>query len=199
MAKGIVLASGSVHRRELLRNAGIDFTVEASDLDERAIEAPLQESGVSPEDVAAILAEAKATDVSTRHPGAIVIGADQTLSLGDEVLHKPASMEDARRTLLKLSGRTHHLNSAVVLVEDGVVTWRHVATAAITMRTLDPGFIGRYLAHAGQKALTSVGAYQIEREGIQLMESIEGDYFTIIGLPLLPLLKQLRERGEIDG
>ncbi|UIJ71831.1 Maf-like protein [Aurantimonas sp. HBX-1] len=199
MAKGIVLASGSVHRRELLRNAGIDFTVEASDLDERAIEAPLQESGVSPEDVAAILAEAKATDVSTRHPGAIVIGADQTLSLGDEVLHKPASMEDARRTLLKLSGRTHHLNSAVVLVEDGVVTWRHVATAAITMRTLDPGFIGRYLAHTGQKALTSVGAYQIEREGIQLMESIEGDYFTIIGLPLLPLIKQLRERGEIDG
>lgn len=199
MAKGIVLASGSVHRRELLRSAGIDFTVEASDLDERAIEAPLQESGVSPEDVAAILAEAKATDVSTRHPGAIVIGADQTLSLGDEVLHKPASMEDARRTLLKLSGRTHHLNSAVVLVEDGVVTWRHVATAAITMRTLDPGFIGRYLAHAGQKALTSVGAYQIEREGIQLMESIEGDYFTIIGLPLLPLIKQLRERGEIDG
>ena len=199
MAKGIVLASGSVHRRELLQNAGIDFTVEASDLDERAIETPLQESGVSPEDVAAILAEAKATDVSTRHPGAIVIGADQTLSLGDEVLHKPASMEDARRTLLKLSGRTHHLNSAVVLVEDGVVTWRHVATAAITMRTLDPGFVGRYLAHAGQKALTSVGAYQIEREGIQLMESIEGDYFTIIGLPLLPLIKQLRERGEIDG
>ena len=199
MAKGIVLASGSVHRRELLQHAGIDFTVEASDLDERAIEAPLQESGVSPEDVAAILAEAKATDVSTRHPGAIVIGADQTLSLGDEVLHKPASMEDARRTMLKLSGRTHHLNSAVVLVEDGVVTWRHVATAAITMRTLDPGFIGRYLGHAGQKVLTSVGAYQIEREGIQLMESIEGDYFTIIGLPLLPLLKQLRERGEIDG
>ncbi|MBB4005101.1 Maf-like protein [Aurantimonas endophytica] len=199
MAKGIVLASSSVHRRELLKNAGIDFTVEASDLDERAIEAPLLESGVSPEDIAGILAEAKATDVSTRHQGTIVIGADQTLSLGDEVLHKPATMEDARRTLLKLSGRTHHLNSAVVLVEDGAVTWRHVATAAITLRDLDPGFIGRYLAHAGQKALTSVGAYQIEKEGIQLMDSIEGDFFTIIGLPLLPLLKELRRRGEIDG
>lgn len=199
MAKGIVLASSSVHRRELLKNAGVDFTVEASDLDERAIEAPLLDSGVSPEDIAGILAEAKATDVSTRHKGAIVIGADQTLSLGDEVLHKPATMEDARRTLLKLSGRTHHLNSAVVLVEDGAVTWRHVATASITLRDLDPGFIGRYLAHAGQKALTSVGAYQIEKEGIQLMDSIEGDFFTIIGLPLLPLVKELRRRGEIDG
>ena len=199
MSKGIVLASSSVHRRELLKNAGIDFTAESSDLDERAIEAPLLESGVGPEYVAAILAEAKATDVSERHPNEIVIGADQTLSLGDEVLHKPANMEEARRTLLKLSGRTHQLNSAVVLVEAGKVTWRHVATATITLRALDPGFVGRYLAQAGRKATTSVGAYQIEKEGIQLMERIEGDYFTIIGLPLLPLLKELRERGEIDG
>ena len=199
MAKRIVLASSSVHRRELLKNAGIDFTVEASDLDERAIEAPLRDTGVSPADIAAILAEAKATDVSSRHPGKIVIGADQTLSLGDAVLHKPVDMEAARRTLLALSGRTHHLNSAVVLVEDGVVTWRHVDSASITMRDLDPGFIGRYLARAGQKALSSVGAYQIEKQGIQLMESIEGDFFTIIGLPLLPLLKELRQRGEIDG
>ncbi len=199
MAKGIVLASGSVHRRELLKNAGIDFTVEACDLDERSIEAPLLESGVGPDDVAAVLAEAKAIDVSERHPGEIVIGADQTLSLGDEVFHKPANMEEARRSLLKLSGRTHRLNSAVVLVENGVVTWRHVATADITLRPLDPGFIGRYLAGTGQKALTSVGGYQIEKEGIQLIEKIEGDYFTIIGLPLLPLLSELRKRGEIDG
>ena len=199
MAKGIVLASSSIHRRELLKNAGIDFTVDPCALDERAIEAPLLHSGVSPEDLAAILAEAKATDVSDRHPGEIVIGADQTLSLGDQVFHKPANMEEARRTLLKLSGRSHSLNSAVVLVEAGEVTWRHVSVATITLRELDPGFIGRYLAHAGQKAMTSVGAYQIEKEGIQLMESIEGDYFTIIGLPLLPLLKELRARGEIDG
>lgn len=199
MAKGIVLASSSVHRRQLLEHAGVDFTVEASDLDERAIEAPLRDTGVSPADIAAILAEAKATDVASRHPGRIVIGADQTLSLGDEVLHKPADMEAARRTLLKLSGRTHHLNSAVVLVEDGVVAWRHVETASMTVRDLDPGFIGRYLARAGQKALGSVGAYQIENEGIQLMDSIDGDFFAIIGLPLLPLLRQLRQRGEIDG
>ena len=199
MAKGIVLASGSVHRRELLKNAGIDFTVEPCDLDERSIEAPLVSSGVGPDDVAAVLAEAKATDVSERHRGEIVIGADQTLSLGDEVFHKPANMEEARKSLLKLSGRTHRLNSAVVLVENGVVTWRHVATADITLRPLDPGFVGRYLAATGQKALTSVGGYQIEKEGIQLIEKIEGDYFTIIGLPLLPLLSELRKRGEIDG
>lgn len=199
MPKGIVLASGSVHRRELLKNAGVDFTVRPCDLDERAIEAPLRGSGATPEDVASVLAEAKATDVSQNHPGEIVIGADQTLALGDEVFHKPQTLEEARKTLLALSGRTHTLNSAVVLVENGVVSWRHVAVARITMRKFDPGFVGRYLGQVGARALTSVGAYQIEKEGVQLMEAIEGDYFTIIGLPILPLLKELRRRGEIDG
>ncbi|RFC62968.1 Maf-like protein [Fulvimarina endophytica] len=199
MPKGIVLASSSVHRRELLKNAGVDFTTDPAELDERALEAPMKDSGTAPDEIAQILAEAKATDVSERHPGSLVIGADQTLSLGDRVFHKPANMEEARRALLSLSGKTHHLNSAVVLVENGAVVWRHTSIAALTMRELDPGFVGRYLAHAGQKALTSVGGYQIEKEGIQLMEAIEGDYFTIIGLPLLPLLKELRARGEIDG
>jgi len=195
----IILASGSPHRRAMLENAGISFAVEVSTLDERAIEAPLQESGVGPEDVALVLAEAKAVDVSGRHPGALVIGADQTLSLGDRVFHKPADMEDARRALLALSGQTHRLNSAVVLAQDGVAVWRHVGVAEMTMRALDPGYIGRYLAHAGDKVLSSVGAYQIEAEGIHLMERIGGDLFTIIGLPLLPLLSALRAQGEIDG
>jgi septum formation protein len=198
MAKGIVLASGSIHRRELLQQAGVDFTVEPCKLDERAMEAPLI-GEASPDEIAAILAEAKAVDVSQGHPHEIVIGADQTLSLGDELFHKPANMEEARRTLLKLSGKTHHLNSAVAIVENGVVTWRHVGRAAITLRPLTPAFIGRYLAHVGDAALTSVGAYQIEREGIQLMERIEGDFFTIIGLPILPLLAELRARGEIES
>jgi septum formation protein len=195
----IILASGSPHRRTMLENAGISFAVEVSTLDERAIEAPLQESGVGPEDVALVLAEAKAVDVSGRHPGALVIGADQTLSLGDRVFHKPADMEDARRTLLALSGQTHRLNSAVVLAQDGVAVWRHVGVAEMTMRALAPGFIGRHLARVGDKALGSVGAYQVEAEGIQLMERIDGDLFTIIGLPLLPLLAELRARGAIDG
>lgn len=199
MTQGIILASGSAYRRDILRKAGVDFTVEASTLDERALEAPLQQSGASPEDVALVLAEAKATDVSARHPGFLVIGADQTMSLGDTVFHKPVDKEDARRTLLALSGKTHRLNSAVVLVRDGLVLWRHVGIAELTMRDLDPGFIGRYLAAVKERAFTSVGAYQVEAEGIQLMERIDGDIFTIIGLPLLPLLKELRALGEIDG
>ncbi|RUY14205.1 Maf family protein, partial [Mesorhizobium sp. M7A.F.Ca.CA.004.12.1.1] len=146
-----------------------------------------------------VLAEAKATEVSERRPGALVLGCDQTLSLVDEVFHKPADMEGARRHLLALSGRTHQLNSAAVLVRDGKVLWRHVGIASMTMRKLDPAFVGRHLARVGAKALGSVGAYQIEGEGIQLFEKIEGDHFTIVGLPLLPLLAELRDLGAIDG
>lgn len=198
MASEIVLASGSVHRRQLLDNAGLRFRVQSSQLDERALEAPLRGSGATPDTVAEVLAEAKAADVSERCPGALVIGADQTLALGDEALHKPADMEAARRALLQLQGRTHELHSAVALVRNGETLWRHVATARLTMRALSPAEIGRYLALAGDAALSSVGAYQIEGPGIRLMERVEGDLFTIIGLPLLPLLAELRRRGEID-
>ena len=197
MTETIILASGSPFRKAMLINAGVAIEAVPADVDERVLEAPLQ--GVSPEDVAAILAEAKATEVSERRPGALVLGCDQTLSLGDEVFHKPADMEGARRHLLALSGKTHQLNSAVVLCRDGKVLWRHVGIASLTMRKLDPAFIGRHLARVGAKALSSVGAYQIEGEGIQLFEKIEGDYFTIVGLPLLPVLKELRALGAIDG
>lgn len=199
MATSIILASGSRYRRELLEAAGIDFTVLKPELDERAVEATLEGTGATPEDVALILAEAKATAVSEARPGALVIGSDQTLSLGDELFHKPADMDGARRHLLKLSGRTHLLSSAVVIARNGEAVWRHVSTARMTMRALDPGFIGRYLAEVGDAALTSVGAYQVEGRGIQLFEKIDGDHFTIVGLPLLPLLAQLRENGAIDG
>lgn len=195
----IILASTSPFRAKLLQDAGVAFDKEAPEVDERALEAPLAESGASPEDVALILAEAKAVDVSERHQGALVIGSDQTLSLGDRVFHKPEDMEGARRHLLDLSGKTHHLNTAVVIAKDGEAIWRHVSTAAMTMRTLDPAFIGRHLAAVGDDALKSVGAYQIEGQGIQLFEAIEGDYFTIVGLPLLPLLSELRRLGAIDG
>jgi septum formation protein len=199
MAEKIILASGSPFRKALLVNAGVAVEAVPAAVDERALEAPLQNSGVSPEDVALVLAEAKATEVSERKPGALVLGCDQTLSLGDEVFHKPADMEGARRHLLALSGKTHQLNSAVVLARDGEVLWRHVGIASLTMRRLDPAFIGRHLARVGAKALASVGAYQIEGEGIQLFERIEGDYFTIVGLPLLPVLAELRDLGAIDG
>lgn len=199
MVEKIVLASGSQFRKTILMNAGLDLEIVPAEIDERAVEAPLQDSGASPEDVALILAEAKALEVSERKPGAVVLGCDQTMSLGDEVFHKPADMEAARRHLLKLSGKTHHLNSAAVLARDGEVLWRHVGTASLTMRDLDPAFIGRHLARVGPKALLSVGAYQIEGEGIQLFEKIEGDYFTIVGVPLLATLAELRRLGAIDG
>jgi septum formation protein len=137
--------------------------------------------------------------VSEQHPDALVIGADQTLSLDGRIFHKPTDMEAARRHLLSLSGRTHELNSAVVLARGGATIWRETAVARLTMRTLDPGFIGRHLSRVGDKALQSVGAYQIEGEGIQLFEAVDGDLFTIMGLPLLPLLAALRNEGALDG
>lgn len=199
MTDRIILASGSRYRKELLENAGVAFSVEAADVDERAVEAPLARSGAGPQDVASVLAEAKALEVSTRFPEAYVIGADQTLSLGERIFHKSADMEEARRNLLSLSGRTHHLNSAIAVARAGDTLWRHVEVVDMTMRELAPEFIGRYLARAGDRALSSVGAYQIEGEGIQLFERIEGDYFAIVGLPLLPLLATLRGLGAIDG
>ncbi|MCO5146879.1 MAG: Maf-like protein [Aquamicrobium sp.] len=199
MPEIVVLASGSPFRRTMLENAGVGVEAMPAQIDERAVEAAVEGSGVTPQELAAILAEAKALEVSERMPGRLVIGADQTLSLGDEVLHKPADMEAARRRLLLLSGKTHELNSAVVLARDGAVLWRHVGVARLTMRTLDPGFVGRHLSRVGDKALSSVGAYQIEGEGIQLFEAVEGDHFTIVGLPLLPLLHELRALGAIDG
>lgn len=199
MTTSLILASKSPFRAQLLKNAGLTFGTENADIDERAVEAPLYRSGATPEDVAMVLAEAKALAVSEKHPDAIIIGCDQTLSLGDEIFHKPADLEEAGKNLLKLSGKTHQLNSGIVLAKNGKTIWRHVAIAYMTMRPLQPQFIGRYLGRIGDKALSSVGAYQVEGEGIQLFEKIEGDYFTIIGLPLLPLLQKLREESLIDG
>jgi septum formation protein len=195
----LILASSSPFRADILKNAGIAFSVEAAKIDERSVEAPLLGSGASPENVAEILAEAKALEVSGRFPNALVLGCDQTLSLGDELFHKPANMDGACHHLLKLSGQTHELNSALVLAKSGKAIWRHVSIARLTMRRLSPQFIGKHLARVGDKVLKSVGAYQYEGEGIQLFDKIEGDYFTIIGLPLLPLLGALRAQGELDG
>ena len=199
MSKPFILASTSPFRRDMLLSAGLEFESAAPAIDERAIEASIEDTGLSPEEIATILAEAKAIEVSERHPGRPVIGCDQTLSLDGEVLHKPQDKEGARRRLLALSGKTHELHSAVVAARDGEAVWRHVSTARMTMRRLDPAFIGRHLARVGEKALSSVGAYQVEGEGVQLFDRIEGSHFTIVGLPLLPLLAFLREQGVIDG
>lgn len=195
----LILASKSPYRAQLLKNVGLTVESHPSNVDERTVEAPLLDADLEAADVAEILAQTKAINVSERFPDAYVIGCDQTLSLDGELLHKPADMEEARRRLLQMSGKTHKLNSAVVMVRNGETLWSHVEIARMKMRDLDPGFIGRHLAKVGEIALTSVGAYQIEAEGLQLFEEIKGDYFTIMGLPLLPLLSELRKRSLIDA
>lgn len=199
MPKPIILASQSVIRRALLSAAGVAFTADSARIDERAVEDALSGSGATPADLAEVLAVAKADEVSARHRQALVIGCDQTLSLAGEVLHKCADMEAARQRLLQLSGRTHELNSAIAIAENGETTWQTVSIAHMSVRVLTPAYVGQHLAQAGDAILGSVGAYQIEGVGIQLFEAIDGDYFTIAGLPLLPLLGELRRRGVIDG
>ncbi len=194
----LILASASSSRHALLENAGLTFEVVPAALDERAAEQPLIQAGAMPEDIAIALAMAKAASVSEAHPGALVIGADQVLELEGKRLTKPADMEAARHQLLLLSGKTHLLHSAIACARGGAIAWEHIETARLKMRRLAPAFIGRYLAAAGPDALTSVGAYQIERRGIQLFEKVEGDYFAILGLPLIPLLAFLRSEGIVE-
>lgn len=195
----LVLASQSIHRKNLMENAGLEFKCQPADIDERTIELAIKNTGATPKELALILASAKALDVSQKTPDAYVIGSDQTLSLNDELFHKPEDMEAARRALLKLSGQTHTLNSGVSIAKNGETIWQHVSIAELTMRELSPEFIGRHLSEAGESVLTSVGAYQLEKQGVQLFEKIEGDFFTIVGLPMLPLLAQLRELNVIEG
>ncbi|MEM1365510.1 MAG: Maf-like protein [Pseudomonadota bacterium] len=195
----LVLASASPFRAALLENAGLTFEALPADVDERAIETSIQGSGLDGADLAELLAMAKAQEVSARRPGAFVIGGDQTLTFDNEQLHKPENMDAARRQLLRLSGQTHRLHAALCLIKDGALLWQHTGVADLTMRDLEPAYIGRHLSQVGDAALTSVGAYQLEGPGVQLFDRIEGDYFTILGLPLLPLLAALREQGVIDG
>ncbi len=194
----LILASGSPTRRMLLQNAGLTFETVPAQIDERAAEQPLLETGASLPDVAGALAMAKALIVSEKYPQDLVIGADQLLELDGVRLTKPVDMEAARRQLLALSGRTHELHSAVACARGGAVIWHDVHTSSLTMRRLDPGYVGRHLALVGPSVLGSVGAYQLEGPGIQLFERIEGDYFAILGIPLLPLLGLLRDQGVIE-
>jgi septum formation protein len=196
----LILASSSKIRAKLLEGAGLAFIVEPPGLDESLMRQAVGGGRLlAPHDVAEVLARAKAEAVSELARKAYVIGADQVLSLGDTILTKPDSMEAARRQLLDLSGKSHTLHSSVALATGGGTVWAETQIATLTMRKLSPEFIGRYLAAAGEEVLASVGAYQIEGLGLQLFEKIEGDYFTVLGLPLLPLLAALRREGVIEG
>ena len=198
MAQKLILASKSAARQMLLANAGLDFEAISADIDERAIELELERQSANPCDVALALAKEKAVALSLQFQNALVIGCDQTMSLGDRVYHKPRDMAEAFTHIKSLSAATHQLNSAIALVKNGQVLWNHVDSAYMHVRALSDEFIRSHLERVGEKALTSVGAYQLEGEGIQLFDKIEGDYFTILGLPLLPLLRELRSLGEIN-
>ncbi|MCP2155377.1 Maf-like protein [Agrobacterium tumefaciens] len=199
MKQELILASSSASRQMLMRNAGLTFSAIPADIDERALDEQLEKNGAKPEEVALELAKAKALAVSALHPQALVLGCDQTMALGARVYHKPKTMAEAEAHLLSLSGKVHRLNSAAVLARGGDVVWQTISSAELSVRTLSAEFVSRHLQRVGEKALTSVGAYQLEGEGIQLFTSIEGDYFTILGLPLLPLLMKLRDMDVIDG
>jgi septum formation protein len=196
----LILASGSKARATLLEAAGLAFIVQPPGLDEAVmLEAVSGERSLGVPDVAEILARAKAEAVSDLAPQAYVIGADQVLALGDTIFQKPDDMEAARRQLLDLSGKTHELHTSVAVAKGGEAIWAETTVAALTMRKLSPELIGRYLAAAGEEVLSCVGAYQLEGLGVQLFSKIEGDYFSILGLPLVPLLDRLRREGAIEA
>jgi len=192
----LILASQSRARQTLLANAGINFEAVPAELDERALQ---QASGLSaPGDVAALLAREKALGVSSHQPGRFVVGADQTLALGSRLFSKPASRAQAAEQLRALSGRSHELYSAVAVVRDGKILFAETTIARMTMLRLGETEIGAYLDQAGEDVTSSVGAYQLEGLGIHLFERIEGDHFTILGLPLLPLLAFLRSERLLN-
>jgi septum formation protein len=197
----IILASGSRARREMLHAAGVSFTIEPADVDEDAIRAALyDEDGaatVEPADVAEILAVAKAESVSRLQPEAFVIGSDQVLAFCDEILTKPKNEAAARRQLASFRGSVHAVHSAVSLSHNGETLWSMVDTAEMHVRDFTDAFLDDYMRRAGRSVLDSVGAYLLEGHGIQLFDKIEGDYFTVLGMPLMPLLAELRTRNLI--
>lgn len=191
----IVLASTSATRQSMLRKAGIQFTVSAPKVDERKLVA--ENLHWLPHETALKLGEAKALDVSSRHAGAFVIGADQVLALGNKIYGKPRDRVQCRQQLAELRGRSHSLISAVVIVRDGKTVWSLTDEACLHMRDYSDAFLESYLDAIGDDCTTSVGGYKIEGLGVQLFGSISGDYFTILGLPLVALLESLRDLREI--
>lgn len=188
----LILASNSATRKALLQQAGIEFSIAGPAIDERSLETAAIDAGGDGRDVALLLAQHKAKAVALLHPGAIVIGADQTLGLGTELLHKPNDRADAAAQLKHLRGKTHRLHAAVALVRDDVVLWSDIQTAELTLRDFTAAELDDVLDREGDGILASVGGYRLEGPSIRLFDKVVGDYFTILGLPLLPLLAALR-------
>ncbi len=198
MSIAVILASGSASRRSLLQNAGVEAACIKPNVDEDSAKAAFRAENMSVRDQAMRLAEMKAMKVSLQHEG-LAIGGDQMLALGNEAFDKPVDLDGARSHLTKLSGKTHTLETAIVVCENGRPVWRFLARPRLTMRSLSPEYIDAYVDDVGQPLLSTVGAYQLEGLGAQLFTSIEGDYFSILGLPLLPLLDYFRTRGVLSA
>lgn len=193
----LVLASGSAARAALLRSAGVSARIDVPGVDETEIKTGLTSQGANAGQVAETLAELKAQRVSRRHGGRLIVGADQVLSCDGRLYDKPGTPTEARAQLLGLRGRRHELTSAVALVRDGERLWHHIGRATLTMREFSEEFLDDYLRAVGDEVCESVGGYKLEGRGAQLFAEVDGDYFTILGLPLLPLLDILREQGVL--
>lgn len=195
----LLLASASTSRIAMLKAAGITFEARPARIDEESIRLSLQAEGAPPRDMADTLAEMKARKLAEKHPEALVIGSDQILALGDEVFGKPGNLGQARAQLLRLRGKTHRLYSAVVVYEAGRPVWRQVGEARLTMREFTETWLDGYIARHQDVLCESVGGYRIEEEGVRLFSAVQGDHFTILGLPLVPLLSWLSLRGSIPA
>jgi septum formation protein len=192
-----ILASASASRHKVLTDAGVPFTAIPASIDEDGLKGGLLANGSPRADIAGRLAEAKALDISMAHPTALVLGADQTLLFGDELVSKCADLASARTLLSRLRGKPHILVGGLVLAANGKVLWRHAESSHLAMRNFSDAFLDSYLSMEGEGILSAVGCYKLEGRGAQLFERVEGDYFSILGLPLQPLLAELRKHGVI--
>lgn len=194
----IILASGSQIRRQIMEQAGLEFEVIVRPVDEAAIKSAMLAEGAVIRDIADALAEAKSRRVSQGEAG-LVIGADQIMEMDGQLFDKPADLEAARERLLQMRGKTHHLIGAVVICENGAPVWRKLSKTSLTVREFSDGFLDDYIKAEGELLTKSVGAYRFEGRGAQLFSKVEGDFFSILGLSLLPVLDYLRERGAISA
>lgn len=197
MARQIILASASEIRAQLLRNAGIEVDIIPARVDEEMIRASLEADGAGPREVADALAEAKALKISRKNPDALVLGCDQVAEVDRKILSKPESPEEAVAQLTRLSGQTHRLLSAAVICHEGKPIWRHVGTVRLTMRELSPDYVADYVTRNWDSIRWAVGAYKLEEEGVRLFARIEGDYFNVLGLPLMELISYLIMRKDL--
>ena len=196
--KKLILASGSSIRAQMLVNANVVFDIEKPRVDEEMIKAALMAEGAKPRDIADTLAEMKARKVSEKHPDALVIGSDQVLDHAGALLSKPKERSEAEAQIIMLSGKKHQLLSAAVICENGKPLWRHIGVARMQMRDISPSYMHAYLDRNWPSLRDSVGGYKLEEEGVRLFSRVDGDYFTVLGMPLLEILSYLGLRGDLE-